>query len=53
MYPENEIPQKMSWPFQHKVDSEGDTNENNRDTDDSQSENDDFVRKLDKKQEYK
>ena len=44
---------KMSRPFQHKVDYEGDTDEKNRGVDDSQSDNDDFVRNLDKEQQYK
>ena len=35
------------------MDYEGDTDETNRNTDDSQSENNDFVRNLDKEQEYK
>ena len=48
MHPENEIPQKMSRPFQHKIDFEGDTNENNRDINALQSGNDNFVIKLDK-----
>ena len=43
----------MSQNFQHKVDYEGDTNENNRNTDESQSENDDLVRNLDKQKDYK
>ena len=53
MYPEKEIPHKTSWPFRHKGEYEGDTDENNRNTDDSQSENDYFLRNLDKEQEYK
>ena len=36
----------MSQIFQYKVHYEGDINGNNRNTDDSQSENDDLVRKL-------
>ena len=43
----------MSQIFQYKVHYEGDINGNNRNTDDSQSENDDLVRNLDKKQKYK
>ena len=39
--------------FEHKVDYEVDTNGKNRHTDDSQSDNDDYVRNLDKEQEYK
>ena len=35
------------------MDYEGDTDETNRNTDDSQSENNDFVRNLDKEEEYK
>ena len=38
----------MSCLFQHKVDYEGYINENNRNTDNSQSENDDFTINLDK-----
>ena len=38
----------MSRPFQHKVDYEGDTDENNHGIDDSKSDNDDFVRNLEK-----
>ena len=38
----------MSWPFQHKVDYEGDTNKNNRNTNDSQSDDYNLVRNLDK-----
>ena len=34
--------------FQQKVDYEGDNDENNCNTDESQSDNDDLVRKLDK-----
>ena len=36
----------MSWPFRHKSDYEGGTDENNCNTDDSLSEHDDFVKKL-------
>ena len=43
----------MSQPFQRKVYYKGDTNENNRNIDDSKSENDCLVRKLDKEQDYK
>ena len=43
----------MPWPFQRKVDYEGDTDEKYRNTDDSQSDNGDFIRNLDKKQEHK
>ena len=53
MHPENEIAQKMSQPFQHKVNYEGDTDENNRNTDDSQSENDYLVINLEKEKGYK
>ena len=44
MTPEKEIPHKMSWPFQRKEYYEGDTDEKNRNTDDSQSDNDYFVK---------
>ena len=43
----------MSRPFQHKVDYEGDTDENNSNTNESQSENYYYVRNLYKEQEYK
>ena len=33
MHPENEIPHKISRPFQHKVDYKGDTDEKDRNTD--------------------
>ena len=36
MHTENEITHKMSQPFQHKVDYEDDTDENNCNTDYSQ-----------------
>ena len=42
----------MSWPFQHKVDYEGDTDEDNSNTDESQSANDNLVRNLEKEQAY-
>ena len=48
MHPENQIPHKMYRPFQHKVDYEGDANENNYNTNDSQLDHYDFVRNLDK-----
>ena len=48
MHPENEIPHKISRPFQHKVYYEGNTNEKNCNTDDSQSDNDYLVRNLKK-----
>ena len=38
----------MSLPFRHKEDYEVDTDEKNRNTDDSQSKNDDILRKLEK-----
>ena len=38
----------MSQPFQHKVDYEGDTDKNNRNTNDSQPDNDNLVRNMDK-----
>ena len=41
----------MSRPFWHKVDYEGDTDENNRCSDDSQAETDNCLRNLDKEQE--
>ena len=47
MYPENKNPHKMSWPFQRKIYYEGDTDENIRNTDDSWSENDSFVKNMD------
>ena len=50
MHPKNEIQHKMSWTFQHKVDYDGDTNENNFNTNDSQSYNDNVARNLDKEQ---
>ena len=53
MHLENESPHKISWLFQNKVGYEGDTDENNCDTDDSQSENDDFVINLEKEQYYR
>ena len=53
MHPENEIPHKISRPFQHKVYYEGNTNEKNCNTDDSQSDNDYLVRNLKKEQDYK
>ena len=40
----------MSQPFQHEIDYEGDTYENNFDTNDSQSYYDNLVRNLDKEQ---
>ena len=43
----------MSRPFQHKVDYEGDTDENNCNTDESKPENGNLVIKLDKEEEYK
>ena len=43
----------MSWSFQHKVDYEGDTKENNCDSNYSQSYYDYFVIILNKEQEYK
>ena len=43
----------MSQPFQHKVDHEGDTNENNRNNYGSQPENNNLVRNLEKQQDYK
>ena len=46
MQPEKESPHKTSQPFQRKEDYEGDTDENNSNTNDSISENDDFVRDL-------
>ena len=51
MHPENNILHQMSWPFQHKVDYERDTDENNCNNNDSQSENDDFVINLKKEQD--
>ena len=43
----------MSQPFQHKVDYEDDTNENNRNTNDSQPENDYFARHTEKEKDHK
>ena len=43
----------MSRPFLRKEYYEGDTDENNHNTDDSRYENDDFVKNLDKEQYYK
>ena len=43
----------MSRPFWHKVDYEGDTDENNCNTDNSRSDNEIFVKNLDKEQYYK
>ena len=43
----------MSGTFWHKLDYDGDTNENNCNNDDSRHENDSFVKNLDKEQDYK
>ena len=48
MNPENDSPQNASKQFQHQVDYEGDTYENNRNIESSQSDNDDLVINLDK-----
>ena len=53
MHPKDESQHKISWPFQHKVDYEGDTDENNRNADESQLENDNLVINLHKEQDYK
>ena len=42
----------MSWLFQHKLAYEDDTDENICNTNDSRSENDDFVINLDKEPDY-
>ena len=53
MHPKNESQHKIYLPFQHKVDYEGDIDENNCDTDKSQSDNDILIRNLDKEQDNK
>ena len=52
MHTKYEIQHKMSWSFQHKVDYEGDTDDKNCNTNGSKSDNDNFVRNLDKEKEY-
>ena len=53
MHAEKEIPQKPSWPFRSEEYYEFDTDEKNRNTDDSKSENDGFVINLYKEQDYR
>ena len=53
MHPEKETPHKMSRPFLHKKYYEGETNEQNHNTDDSRFENGDYVKNLGKEQGYK
>ena len=51
MHAEKEIPQKPSWPFRSEEYYEFDTDEKNRNTDDSKSDNDGFVINLYKEQD--
>ena len=53
MHAEKESPQNTSWPFRSEEYYEFDTDEKNRNTDDSKSDNDDFVINLYKEQDYK
>ena len=49
IHPEKEIPHKTYRPFWREENYEGDTNEKIRNTDDSWSENDDYVKTWTKK----
>ena len=51
MHAEKESPHKTSWPFRSEEYSEFDTDEKNRNIDDSKSDNDVFVINLYKEQD--
>ena len=53
MHAEKESQQKKSWPFRSEEYYEFDTDETNRNTDDSKYDNDGFVINLYKEQDYK